>query len=69
MTKSQAISLFGTRQQDLADAVGVSRSAIAQWPEDLPQRQIDIVVGAAYRLGKLPSDGREQDSATPARAA
>jgi transcriptional regulator with XRE-family HTH domain len=56
MTKTEAISIFGTRQQDLADAVGVTRSAVAQWPESLPQRQIDIVVGAAVRLGKpIPS--------------
>jgi hypothetical protein len=69
MTKTQAISIFGNRQQDLADAVGVTRSAVAQWPEELPPRQIDIVVGAAVRLGKWPSAGHSESSPNAAEAA
>jgi len=53
MTRSEAIRLFGTRQSDLADALGISRSAIAQWSEDLTQERVDRVVGAALRLGRL----------------
>lgn len=54
MTKTEAIALFGSRQQDLADAIGLSRTAITQWPERLRQDQIDRVIGAAMRLGRLP---------------
>ena len=69
MTKTEAIAIFGSRQQDLADAVGVTRSAVAQWPEELPQRHVDIVVGAAVRLGRLPCPGRYQDSQQAPKAA
>jgi predicted transcriptional regulator len=54
MTRSEAIRLFGSRQQDLADALGITRSAVAQWDEQLTQERIDRVIGAAVRLGKLP---------------
>ena len=53
MTKHEAISLFGGRQVDLARAVGVTRSAVAQWPAELTQEQEDRVNGAALRLGLL----------------
>jgi DNA-binding XRE family transcriptional regulator len=55
MKKSDAIAIFGTRQRDLALAVGVTRSAISQWGQDLTPRQTDMVLGAALRLGKLPA--------------
>ena len=49
MTKSQAKYIFrGT--QKLADALGLSRQAIHKWPEQLPQRTIDLIVGASTRL-------------------
>jgi hypothetical protein len=54
MTKQQAIDIFG-RQIDLAAALQISRSAVAQWPETLTTRQADQVLGAALRLGKLPA--------------
>lgn len=53
MTKQEAILLFGTRQRDLADAIGVSEGRISQWPDELKQEQIDRVLGAAMRLGRL----------------
>ena len=58
MTKTDAIRMFGGRQQDLADAIGITRSAVAQWPETLRQDQVDRVLGAAIRLGVV----RCQDS-------
>jgi len=53
MTKQEAISLFGKTQEDLARALGVTRSRIAQWPSELTQAQEDRVRGAALRLGKI----------------
>lgn len=46
--------MFGG-QQALADAIGVDRSRISQWPRKgrLPQRDADRVVGAAVRMGLL----------------
>lgn len=56
MTKRDAIALFGSAA-NLARALGVSRSAVSQWPAQLDQRTSDRVFGAALRLGKL-SAGR-----------
>ena len=55
MTKNEAADLFGN-QTRLAEAVGVTKSAISQWPHVLTQEQRDRVVGAAVRLGKPLAD-------------
>lgn len=52
MHKMNAIQLFGS-QARLADALGLGRSAVSQWPDVLSQRQADQVLGAALRLGLL----------------
>ena len=56
MTKEQAIRLFGDTRAygtlKLAEAMGVQRHAIYQWPDELEQRQADQVLGAAIRLGR-----------------
>ncbi|PUB82402.1 MAG: hypothetical protein DBP02_15230 [gamma proteobacterium symbiont of Ctena orbiculata] len=52
MNKQDAISLF-SGVPGLANAMGTTRQAIYQWPDDLDQAKIDRVIGAAYRLGKL----------------
>ena len=49
MTKSTAINIFGT-VANLAKALGISRSAIYQWPDELPQRLSDQIIGAAVRI-------------------
>ncbi|WP_407059243.1 hypothetical protein ACJBUE_20240 (plasmid) [Ralstonia syzygii subsp. celebesensis] len=55
MTKKEAILIFGSGAA-LGRALGVTRSAIWQWPDQLDQKQADMVVGAAIRLGKpLPN--------------
>lgn len=54
MKKSEAIKLFGHTQEALALSLGITKSAVSQWPDDLPQHIEDRVVGAAVRLGKLP---------------
>jgi hypothetical protein len=52
MTKTEAVNLFGSVGA-LADALGVTRQAIYQWDEDLPDERRDRVVGAAVRLGLM----------------
>lgn len=64
--KSEAIKLFGTTAADLARAVGLTRSRISQWPPLLTQKQTDLVLGAAMRLGKLSAVPDEQADATSA---
>lgn len=51
LTKQQAVELFGN-QSSIARALGFTRGAISQWPGQLTQRQSDLIVGAALRLGK-----------------
>ncbi|KAF1045637.1 hypothetical protein [Xylophilus sp.] len=36
MTKSELLSRLCIRQSELARLLGVSRSAVAQWPDDQP---------------------------------
>ena len=52
ITKKQAVELFGS-QKGVADAVGLTPSRISQWPDLLAQKQSDLVMGAALRLGVL----------------
>jgi hypothetical protein len=51
MTKQEAITLFGGRVKYLAEALGVTSSAVSQMPEALPQRLVDQITGAAVRKG------------------
>jgi DNA-binding transcriptional regulator YdaS (Cro superfamily) len=51
MYKNQAIKMFGG-QIPLAQALGITSSAISQWPDKLDQAKTDRVVGAAIRLKK-----------------
>lgn len=56
MKKTEAIQLFGGKQKDVAAALGVTPSAVSQWPDDLDQATEDRVIGAAVRLGILPAE-------------
>jgi hypothetical protein len=47
----------------LADAVGLTRPAISQWPDELRQEQVDRVIGAAVRLGKWPPPALKDEAA------
>lgn len=51
MTKQEAINTFGTAA-NLARALGMTRSAISMWPNDLDNQRADRVRGAAIRLRK-----------------
>lgn len=52
LTKQQAIAIFGKTATELGSVLGLTRSAISLWPDELNQRQTDLVIGAAVRLGK-----------------
>jgi DNA-binding transcriptional regulator YdaS (Cro superfamily) len=46
MLKSKAIELLGGTVTAAAEAVGVTPSAVTQWPEALPDRIADRVLAA-----------------------
>ena len=53
MQKSIAIEIFGSLSA-LAEALSTTRQTIYNWPDTLEQHQVDRVIGAAIRHGKLP---------------
>lgn len=55
MKKSRAIELLGGTPTAVAEAIGVSHSAVSQWPEELPPRIADRVLAALARK-HLPPD-------------
>ena len=55
MTKTEAINLFGKTMMPLAKALGVTKAAIGNWPEELTQNLEDRVIGAYVRnKGTVP---------------
>jgi hypothetical protein len=56
LTKQQAIAIFGDGVR-LAEALGLTKGAISQWPDDLDQKRTAMVIGAAVQLGKAVPDG------------
>lgn len=64
MLKSKAIELLGGTPKDAAQAVGVSPSAISQWPDELPDRIADRVLAALARKHLPPEILGEQPAAT-----
>lgn len=57
MTKDQARNLFGKHFKDMAFALGVGKSAISQWPNELDETKKNLVIGAAVRKGiSIPTD-------------
>lgn len=55
MYKKEAVDIFGSAAE-LARALGLTRGRISQWEEVLSQKQADLVIGAATRLGKFPTN-------------
>jgi hypothetical protein len=49
MNKTQAIQLLGGTVTAAAEAVGISRSAVSQWPDELPDAIRDRVQAALAR--------------------
>lgn len=54
MRKANAIRVFGSGAE-LARAIGITRFAIRNWPEELTDRQADRVIAACVRRGIDPS--------------
>lgn len=50
MTKREAAELLGGSLTQVARAVGISPSAVCQWPDPLPPRLADRVIAARWRL-------------------
>ena len=54
MKKQTAVNIFKT-QAAIASALGITASAVSQWPSELDQRTSDEIIGAAVRLKiKMP---------------
>jgi hypothetical protein len=64
MNKATAIRLLGGTVTAAAGEIGVTPSAIAQWPDELPPRLSDRVLAAIARK-HLPADLIGDDGAPP----
>jgi hypothetical protein len=49
MNKTQAIEMLGGTVTAAAEAIGITRSAVSQWPEELPDAIRDRVQAALAR--------------------
>jgi hypothetical protein len=73
MKKAKAIELLGGTVGSAARAIGVTSSAVTQWPDELPDRLSDRVLAAIARrflapatLGETefpPAKGKVRDAA------
>lgn len=58
MKKTEAIDLLGGTVTTAAEAIGITPSAVTQWPEDLPPRIADRVYAAlARKQAQAPAEG------------
>jgi len=67
MLKTKAIELLGGSITEAAKAVGVTASAVSQWPDELPERISDRVLAALARKHLSP-ELIGVDLAEPAKA-
>ncbi len=51
MKKTQAVYYFGGKAKDLAKALGISKQAFSSWPEHLPERRENEILGVFLRHG------------------
>ena len=49
MTKTEALQALGGTVTSAAQHIGISRSAVSQWPEQLPKTAIHRVQAALWR--------------------
>lgn len=59
MTKDQAIKLLGGSSAKAAQAIGITQSAVSQWPEQLPDTIRDRVQAALFRREKERAEKRK----------
>jgi hypothetical protein len=52
MNRRHVFQVFGGAAE-LARLLGIRRQAVYAWPDELPQSQVDRLIGLAYRTGKL----------------
>lgn len=50
MNKAHAIELLGGTVTAAATEIGVTPSAVTQWPDELPPRLVDRVQAALWRM-------------------
>lgn len=50
MKKAEAIALLGNTHSSAARAIGITTSAVSQWPDDLPPSISDRVQAALWRM-------------------
>jgi DNA-binding transcriptional regulator YdaS (Cro superfamily) len=62
MNKAKALELLGGSVSSAAAAIGISPSAITQWPDELPARIADRVYAAIARKA-FPNLEAEHDQA------
>lgn len=67
MNKDTAIRLLGGSVAAAAKAVGISPSAVSQWPDELPSRLADRVLAVQARK-HLPPDLLGQPTTTTQEA-
>jgi DNA-binding transcriptional regulator YdaS (Cro superfamily) len=56
LTKQQAVAIFDT-QKALAEALGLTKGAVSQWPDELDVQRTAAVIGAAVQRGLPVPDG------------
>jgi hypothetical protein len=52
MNRDELITAFGGAKE-LSKMMGISFQAVYKWPEQLPLRIMDRVIGAAWRKGRI----------------
>ena len=68
MKKSDAIEALGGTVLLAAEAVGVTPSAISQWPDELPSRLVDRVQAALWRKHQQDNEPEQDTHKTGADA-
>jgi hypothetical protein len=69
MHKTEAINLLGGTASSAAAAVGITPQAVSGWPDVLPQRIVDRVQAALWRMSNsnqpapITPDGQQQQAA------
>lgn len=69
MEKKRAIELLGGTVSSAAEAIGITTSAVSQWPDELPDRVADRVLAALVRRHMPPELIGESASAPKEEAA
>lgn len=62
MTKQEAIQQLGGTPTAAARKMGITVSALSQWPDSLPPRLLDRVQAALFRMG-MSAKSRKQKAA------